>query len=251
MQIQPTVIVSIHDVSPLTYKIVRVMEMELRSLGVSQLSHLVIPDHHGKAPLGQSPEVADWLADQQAGGQEIVLHGYYHLRERAAGRETAWDKLITRGYTAGEGEFYDLEAASAKERLERGLAMLRGAGLRPEGFIAPAWLLGEQAETAVRALGLRYTTRLGYIRDFAAQRDYPAQSLCWSVRSAWRRQASLRWNDHLLTRESRAPLIRIGLHPVDYQHPQIWAQIRRLVRRALEARRPRTYAEFCHLHGAA
>jgi predicted deacetylase len=225
------------------------MEAELRKLGVTRLSHLVIPDHHRKAPLAGDPFLLEWLREREIGGDEMVLHGYYHLREQPARKESAWDRLVTRSYTAGEGEFYDLPAPAARERLERGLADLRAAGLAPEGFIAPAWLLGEAAESAVRDLGLRYTTRIGYVRDYAAGRDYAAQSLCWSVRSAWRRQASLRWNDYLLAREHRAPLVRIGLHPVDIAHPQIWAQIRRLVQSALESREPRTYAEFCRTHG--
>lgn len=256
LQLPPTLIVSIHDVSPLTLPTVQAMAAEMRALGVGKLSYLVTPDHHRKGPVAGSPETQEWLRTEQAvHGAEMVLHGYYHLREprTAEGlrRETPWDRLITRSYTAGEGEFYDLPQAEAANLLAQGREMLQAAGLRLQGFIAPAWLLGADAEVAVRDAGFCYTTRLGYLRDLQRDCDFPAQSLCWSVRSAWRRQASLLWNDYLLVRESRSPLVRIGLHPVDYAHPPIWRQIRQLTSRALEARTPRTYAEFCEAAAAA
>ena len=62
-------------------------------------------------------------------------------------------KLTTRVYTADEGEFYDLDRADAATLVNRGNAELRELGFTPRGFIAPAWLLSEEAETALREVG--------------------------------------------------------------------------------------------------
>ncbi|HEX5176990.1 MAG TPA: hypothetical protein VFV83_08175, partial [Chthoniobacteraceae bacterium] len=71
-----------------------------------------------------------------------------------------------------------------------------------------------------------------------------AQSLVWSVRSAWRRRTSFGWNALLDWWLAPNPLLRISLHPVDVQHPVIWRQIRAVVSRALSTRRSATYFEW-------
>ena len=109
------------------------------------------------------------------------------------------------------------------------------------GFIAPAWLLGREAERAVRRVGFDYTTRLRTFKDLVTGRETLSHSLVWSVRSAWRRIASLCWNRLLAHKLFRAPLLRIGLHPVDWQHGAVRRQALHLVRSALAAREAITY----------
>ena len=57
-------------------------------------------------------------------------------------------KAMTRIYTADEGEFYDIDRATARELVSKAREEFRGIGLDPRGFIAPAWLLGPEAEAA-------------------------------------------------------------------------------------------------------
>jgi predicted deacetylase len=236
-------IVSLHDVSPLTHAAWARIVPQLEVLGVFRLSLLVIADHHHRGHFAADSDFCDWLRARAAAGHEIVTHGYYHSRERRA-RETAAERLTTRVYTADEGEFYDLERETARARVKRANEELRGAGLSPRGFIAPAWLLGSEAELAVQELGCEYTTRLGSVCDLRAGRIYPSQSLCWSVRTGWRRAVSRIWNSLLFRRLASNPLLRIAVHPVDMQHPPIWRQIRRMITRALKTRNPATYFEW-------
>ena len=128
--------------------------------------------------------------------------------------------FVTEYYTAGEGEFYDLSEGEATLRLERAKREFCAVGLAPRGFIAPAWLLGREAERAVRKAGFEYTTRLRCFKDLATGRETASQSLVWSVRSGWRRILSIWWNAWLARKLFRAPLLRIGLHPVDWQHTE-------------------------------
>ncbi len=91
---------------------------------------------------------------------------------------------------------------------------------------------------------MEYTTRLTNVRDLRRGATYPSRSLVYSVRSAWRRAASLLWNGALARALQAAPLLRLGLHPPDYEHPEIWAQVLRLAGRFAEARRPTTYCDW-------
>jgi uncharacterized protein len=217
------------------------MAADIAAAGVEHTALLVIPNHHSKAPIQESPEFCDWLT-RSAQRHEIVLHGYLHSRPQRAGGW--WDTLVTDYYTAREGEFYDLSESEATLRLERGKHQFAELGLAPRGFIAPAWLLGREAERAVRSTGFEYTTTLRTFKDLVTGRKTTSQSLVWSVRSAWRRIVSLGWNRLLARSLFRAPLLRIGLHPVDWQHGAVRRQALHLVRSALAAREAITYEEW-------
>jgi uncharacterized protein len=237
---QSSLVISIHDVSPLTWHKVRAMIGDLAAAGVPRLSLLVIPDHHHSGPFSGNPEFCAWLRALVAAGHEPVAHGYYHLRARQAG-DGFYKSLIASHYTKNEGEFLDLGREDAAERLRRAKAEFQACGLAPTGFIAPAWLLGREAEAAVRGEGFAYTTRIGSVLDFREGKQHRSQSLVYSVRARWRRVCSLFWNFFLFRRLRRAPLVRIGLHPPDWDHPAIRAQALKLIRAALAVREAMTY----------
>lgn len=238
----PALIVSIHDVSPLTKATVARMLQDLAEAGVSKTSLLVIPNHHHKAPILEDAGFCRWLAEEEAKGHEIVLHGYFHKRPPTP---SGWmKKLVTEHYTAGEGEFFDLTREEARKRLDQAGEEFASVGFRPKGFIAPAWLLGEEAERAVKDAGFGYTTRLKNFKDLASGEETLSQSLVWSVRSGWRRRVSLWWNASLYKRLASAPLMRVGLHPPDWTHDAIRSQALELIRGALAARQVMTYEEW-------
>lgn len=232
--------VSVHDVSPLTRPAVDAMLADLRGAGVGVTSLLVVPDHHRKGAVDRDVAFRDWLRTREAEGHEIVLHGFYHLRER--GRGGIARRLVTEHYTAGEGEFYDLGYDEARKRLARGRKMLAEFDL--VGFIAPAWLLGQDAERAVRDEGFGYTTRLGGVLDLRSGARTDSQSLVYSVRSGWRRAMSLAWNSWLAGRLRSNPLMRLGLHPPDWRHPGIKTHALRLAREGAHARRVIRYRDW-------
>jgi predicted deacetylase len=215
---------------------------DLAEAGVNRTSLLVIPDHHHKALMAEDPDFCEWLRNWQCNGQEVVLHGYFHKRPKRGG---GWaQSLITEHYTAGEGEFFDLTQPEATARLRKAKAEFAAAGFHPTGFIAPAWLLGTEAEAAVKRAGFGYTTRLKNFKDLETGQETLSQSLVWSVRSGWRRQVSLWWNAWLAGRLANAPLLRVGLHPPDWMHPKIRAQALDLIRAALAGREVLTYDDW-------
>ena len=252
----PSLVVSIHDVSTVTKTRVVAMIEDLKAAGVPVTSLLVIPDHHHKGRIDADPEFGEWLreaigegggqggdADQGDQGHEAVLHGFYHLRPTKKGEGLA-TKMITRSYTAGEGEFYDLSREEASSLLLQGNAALAACGITPRGFIAPAWLLGEEAEMAVRDAGFDYTTRIGEVVDCKNGCSFPARSMVYSVRAPWRRGVSLLWNEALFYALNESPLLRIGLHPPDWDHQSIRDHALSCIRKAAATRQVTTYARW-------
>ena len=232
-------VVSLHDVSPHTWEPCKRILAELDI----PASLLVIPDHHGRGHFGKDAAFCEWLRSRVASGDEAVIHGYFHKRA-VRDSESLATRIITRCYTSGEGEFFDITQDSARERAGRALGEFRSAGLSPCGFIAPAWLLSREGECALREVGIRYTTRLREVRDLTLGHRWKSQSLCWSARSAWRRMMSLAWNAHIFRREKNAPLMRIAIHPCDLAHPRIWRQAARFIRAASARREAMTYERW-------
>ncbi|MEI6322660.1 MAG: polysaccharide deacetylase family protein [bacterium] len=236
----PSLVVSIHDVSIVTRGIVEEMLEDLAGVGVSVTSLLVIPDHHHRGRIDGNERFSSWLRGAVASGHEVVLHGFSHFRTRKYGEGMA-TRLITRSYTAGEGEFFDLSFKEASDLLCEGRRALANCGVTAEGFIAPAWLLGGEAENAVREEGFAYTTRIGTVIDIRTGVSYPSRSMVYSVRAGWRRAMSLVWNEVLFWRLNNASLLRIGLHPPDWKHRTIRRHILKCIGLALRNREATTY----------
>ena len=238
-----SLVVSIHDVSPATMVRARAILDDLAEAGVSQTSLLIVPDHHHRGLISSDLGFSEWLRAQRDLGHEPVLHGFYHLRGEVES-DGVWKRMVTQSYTAGEGEFFDLREEEASERLRRGRQALEDCGVPAVGFIAPAWLLGAAAEDAVRREGFAYTTRIGTVNDLKTNRVSHSRSLVWSVRARWRRLCSLGWNPCVLRSEARNDLVRVGIHPPDWDHAAIRAQILRLIRKALVGREATTYERW-------
>lgn len=238
-----TLVVSLHDVSPLTQSASAQILAELTDFGIEETSLLVIPNHHHRASVRDDLGFQDWLTGEVNKGHEPVLHGYFHQREGRVGG--SWrSKAVTEFYTAGEGEFFDLTEQEASIRLQNGLADLAFLPRKISGFIAPAWLLGHEAEKAVRAFGFSYTTRAGTVRAFRQVPDVRSRSLVWSTRASWRAWMSLRWNATLARLVNRASLVRMGIHPPDYAHQDVWRQIKLFLTRLKADRVCVSYENF-------
>jgi len=238
-----SVVVSLHDVAPRTQHITSTIISELSAHGVRVCSVLVVPDYHHEGPFGNHREFVTWLRALEADGHEIVIHGFFHERP-AQRKETLRDKFMTRFYTRNEGEFYDLGYEEALRRITTARDQFRSHRLNPRGFVAPAWLLGNEAEQAVRDAELEYTTRLRSVYDLRSQSIFPARTLVYSVHNAWRRALSRSWNAALFRLMTTKPLLRISIHPPDYSQPAIWKQILGFIAATKAARTATTYQDW-------
>ena len=237
------IVISLHDVAPRTQQIASRIISELGLQGIRVCSLLVVPDYHHEGLFVKHTPFVSWLRGLEADGHEIVIHGYFHERPSQR-KETLRDKFITRIYTQNEGEFYDLSYDEALRRITTARDEFRAHGLKPHGFVAPAWLLGNEAERAVRDAQLEYTTRLGSIADLRSGNVFPARTLVYSVQNSWRRALSRSWNKALFGLLKAKPLLRISIHPPDYSQPDIWKQILGFVAATRTMRTATTYQDW-------
>lgn len=163
-------IVSFHDLHPGSrVQCERFLGM-CRELGVKRTTLLVVPRWHGAPPCDEDRAFAAWLRARAAEGHEICLHAFLHRAEAVTGN--AVQRAMGKHYTAGEGEFYQIDEAEAATRLREGLRMVRdGCGVPVWGFTAPAWLLSEGGRVALRNLGFHYTTRWGQVELLQSEAD--------------------------------------------------------------------------------
>jgi uncharacterized protein len=240
---QDAIVVSLHDMAPSNRKICEEILARLARLGVRVCSLLVVPDYHHQEPVTGDRTFLSWLRNLEADGHEIVIHGYFHERP-THNHENLAEKFITRFYTRGEGEFFDLDYDEAFRRITLAHETFRTAGLRPYGFIAPAWLLSAAGERAAHDAGLEYTTRLRTIVDLRSGDAFPARSLVYSVSTEWRRAVSLTWNLSLFQLAKQKRLVRLSIHPADHSFPAIWGQIERFIREMTTLKLPTTYRDW-------
>jgi predicted deacetylase len=223
MEHPAAVSVVLHDVSPHTWPACERLLAALDEVAPVPVTLLVVADHHRKGGIEQFPAFLATIGQRCARGDEVVVHGLVHLDEGPPPRgPREWFRR--RIYTAGEGEFAVLPKDEAARRLCEGWDRLRALGLAPQGFVAPAWLMGPGTQAALREGPFAYTSTRRELILLPSRTRLSAPSLVWSVRSAWRRRLSAVLNEGLLRRAlahpARYPLLRLGLHPVDADHPE-------------------------------
>ena len=236
-------VLSVHDVAPATFNECRQIVAAMAKLGIRRCSMLVVPHYHHGTKSTEDADFVRWLRDLEVDGHEIVIHGYFHLRAERPGGNML-DNFITRHYTRGEGEFYDLTYDEALRRITTARDDFLAAGLTPHGFIAPAWLLNAEGERAARDCEMEYTTRLTEVKDMRTSRSHYSRSLVYSTSSATRRFTSLTCNGVFARTMKRNPLVRLSTHPPDILAPTIWAQIEGLARGFSSTHTATTYADW-------
>lgn len=245
---QRHVAVVVHDVADSRWagctRVIAQAQRIARECGVVlPMTLLVVPRMHGEPA---SPEFVRWLRRQAEAGHELALHGYTHLDDgpAPAGLLERWRR---RWYTAGEGEFSALGREQASERLRLGLEWAGREGLTMDGFVAPAWLLGDGAWDALRAGPFAYTSTLGRVVALPGGQALAAPSFVFSTRAAWRVHASVAWNGLLGLTLRQRPLQRFELHPADCDTGTVSRCWGELLRAALRCRRPVTLGQAASL----
>lgn len=213
---EPAVLLVLHDVAPSTWADYQPFVEAVDALGNVPMTWLVVPDFHRRDALDGHPAFCRMLDERVARGDELALHGYFHDDQEPA-PSTPRDWFMRRVYTH-EGEFYGLSREAALARLRAGIDVFQRHEWPLHGFVAPAWLMSDGTRQALRELPLSYTSdpqHLYRLPDFTA---IDAPGLVWSARSAWRRGLSKLVSEQREQRWREAPVIRLGLHPVDMRH---------------------------------
>ncbi len=211
-----TVHVSIHDVSPAWKGEVELALDACARIGCKP-ALLVVPNFHGEAPLGEDAAFCARLRELQSAGHEIYLHGFFH-QSRETNRSGASDArwlFAQKVVSGGEAEFSDVTKDEAKARLDDGERVLRDAGLRVDGFVAPAWSFPAWLLPMLAERGYAFTEDHLSVYDPRAKKSRPSVVLNYASRSPSRMFSTVAYCR--VAKYARALMpARIAIHPADY-----------------------------------
>jgi predicted deacetylase len=239
---KPSLLASIHDVSPRFERQVDVLIAELQPWVGMRFSMLVVPNHWGTAPIRRGSAFASRLRAWSDAGVELLLHGLYHRDDQ---EHSGFDRLRGSVMTAGEGEFLGLTVSEASRRIAYGRNLLSDiTGREINGFVAPAWLYGRGARAALTESGM--TIAEDHWRVWSPQSGTVLARgpvITWASRTATRRASSL-LAAAVLRNFAPQPVLRVAVHPGDSGSPALLASIRRTLKAASDSRKPVLYSDL-------
>jgi predicted deacetylase len=237
-----SLLVSLHDVSPLTLASCEEAIGLLGEVGVAPaaLTILVIPDHEGKSPVDRDLPTIRFLRTLADGGARLVMHGLTH---RMTGR--AWTPAgIFRAhlFARSQGELHNCDAAETSRRLDEGMTILRRAGLEEatRAFVPPAWLLSPAARAVVSERGFDFYEVFGGIVHGGDR--YARRVIGWGSLGAIEAATTALYAD---LQSVRAGVdTRLAIHPADMRRPGQRRAIRRTLARLLPRMLPESYTSY-------
>lgn len=236
-------LVSIHDVSPRSEAAVDALAERLdRHLGDARFAMLVIPDHWREAPIAGNAAFHARLRHWASLGIEMFLHGWCHRDETPAREGLAAFK--GRHMTAGEGEFLNLSREQALQRMGEGKALLEDIlGAPVAGFIAPAWLYGPGALSALDELGFALAEDHMKVWTPGNRRVVSrGPVVTWASRSPGRIRSSLGFAALARRVLPVLPTVRVAVHPGDVTVPALLSSIDATVSTFASTHTPARYA---------
>jgi predicted deacetylase len=242
-------LVSIHDVSPLTLDASRRMVDLAVSSGIplGALTLLLIPYHDDSVPLDEHSETCAWLREVADAGACLCLHGFTHrMTGRLRGvRQWAWG----RGFARGQAEFFLSDAADCTRRLDAARAIVNRAGFGNDthGFVPPAWMLSPAASDVIRRSGFAFHEQLSgiishdeiFARRLVGFGSHSAVEAACTARFAWL-QCRRSWAD-----------TRFAIHPADMLRGDTVEAIKLSLTRLKSGLTPMNYMSFLRSRGRA
>ncbi|AYO78736.1 MULTISPECIES: DUF2334 domain-containing protein [Sphingobium] len=236
---------SIHDVGPaFEGQVDRLVDHVAPYVRLDRTAMLVVPNHWGDHPISARSPFAGRVRRWAESGAEIFLHGWFHRDGASHGGLGA--RFKAQHMTAGEGEFLGLDLATARQRLADGRALIEEITGQPiAGFVAPAWLYGEPALTALEELGFPIAEdHMKIWSPMTGQTLARGPVMTWASRSKLRMASSLAVAYLLPPLLHRSENFRVAVHPGDTTQPAIMLSINDVLQRAVLTRRPSRYGHL-------
>ena len=214
-----TIAVALHDVEPATFERCALIRDWLDDHGIERVTLLVIPAPDLHPFHDRRPEMVQWLAERSARGDAIAQHGFQHRASAAAPRRSN-----------PAAEFLGLDADETRRAVDAGRRVLLLAGVRPRGFVAPAYAYTDALRETLAA---SFDWWASLVRVHSPARTSPyvlAPALTLGTSNAAKRLASP-W----LVRAGAlgaGKLLRLDLHPADLDHPHHIGAVEGVLKRA-------------------
>jgi len=197
------------------------MLRDLAPLVGRRISLGVVPNWHGEWHLTAYPEYCRLI---QEASEELLLHGYFHQRQRGWGPTTL--------LADGSDEMNGLDAHETQRTLERGQRVFTEVFGEPaRGFLAPGWQRGHVRLTNSNAVGVEHV--MGFFSlESCGGTSVPLATWTWDC-GRWR------WLGHVghgvgwLLQSLDRGVPTLAIHPRDVERG-FWPTILRLTRELLD-----------------
>jgi predicted deacetylase len=223
-----SVIVSLSGINPATLTSCAELAAEFDVRQVP-LSLLVRPHAPGAGA------VRGWLAERQAAGDALLMHGFDHALV-----PLATTPVVPR--LGPRAEFAALPAHEAGLRLRAGTNLLERAGLRVQAFAPPRWLASPGTVQALPRAGFTVCADATAVRDVRTKAVQQARVLGFGPglrNEAWQCRTLLHGTMRAARRDQ---LVRLAVDTADLTRPKRRAALLEAVDAALAQRaRPATY----------
>ncbi|UCH92891.1 MAG: DUF2334 domain-containing protein [Candidatus Aminicenantes bacterium] len=237
------VLISLHDVTPYHLPRLQKAEQKLIQWGVPKISYLFIPDYHGKNHQLDRiilSRFKQWACGNRDFVIQWLLHGYYHLETSKRTHESNRKFL-----TGNEREFLDLSPPGIQTRIREGKTAFNDVfHCSPHVFVAPVWLFNRHLIPILKEQGFRITEDHSFIYLLDKDKKLPAPVITWATRTRLRKYISQMGCPILNCWWSGKTLLRIALHPFDFDHPATIHSIEKIIKDALNQREPILYQEL-------
>lgn len=214
-------LVCIHDATPAYARETRIMIRELAPFLGRRLSFGVVPDWRGEWSLALH---ADYCGMVRESSEELLLHGYFHQRQRGWGPTT---------FLAESGdEMNGLDLEETRRLIERGQHVFTDVFGEPaRTFLAPAWQLGHVRATARNIGGLQHV--LGFFSlESRAGRRVSLATWTWDC-GRWSSLGHVGHGIGRLLQSFGGRVPTLAIHPRDLER-RFWPKILHLTQELLE-----------------
>ncbi|MHA3964600.1 MAG: DUF2334 domain-containing protein [Candidatus Thorarchaeota archaeon SMTZ1-45] len=189
-----TVLLSIHDISPIYEDDIVKTYDRLSDLDITKLTLLVTP-FYGLKKTNKISEDSIFVKFLKSLDLEMAMHGFSHFSKSGSLQE-----------------FNGLVHTKVTSRLKDGVSILKkGFGLKPSGFIPPSWESPPKVVKAVKELGLGFCVNGNSIHRFSDDTIFTT-----AERIVSEGKRTLNIETSLIEIELGGSL-QIGIHPLDYR----------------------------------
>ena len=218
----PPFLVCIHDATPAYARETHAMIRDLAPLLGRRLSFAVVPDWYGAWPLAAHP---DYCGLVKEASEELLLHGYFHRRQRGWGPTT----LLAEGCDEMNG----LDPQETRRNLECGQRVFTEVFGEPaRGFLAPGWQLGHVRRVDWNALGLEHVLGFFSLESWGG-RSVRLTTWTWDC-GRWGFLGHVGHGIGWLLQSLDGGVPTLAIHPRDLDRG-FWSKILRLTDELLEA----------------
>ncbi|MFC1584148.1 DUF2334 domain-containing protein [Fibrobacterota bacterium] len=247
----PRFLFSVHDVVPVHLPRLQLAEKLIEELGISRVCYLLVPDFHNSGASSSNREFVDWCRKPRNFSVEWFLHGFSHLeagKKKYSGKKGIYNAIRRYLFTDGEAEFLELNREDTSRLLVNGTKEFKKClgEISPQGFVAPAWLFNQDLLPCLAQAGISLTEDHRFIYDVRKNEKTRCPVITWATRTAVRKYGSFLVCGIQERLWKNNPLMRIAVHPSDFEHRVTVANIRKILERTLRIRTAVSYSSCLH-----